>query len=210
MKKIKESDENAIPATAQHLNEGGIIIFKSDTVFALAVDAKNEEAVDSLYKIKQRGKNKPFAIMVKNLEKAEEMFVFNKIATKLANKFFPGKLTMILPKKKNCTQIAKNVNDNDKSIGFRIIKNDFIEKLFEEFDGNLVATSANITNQKTANSLEEINSYFGNNDSNILLITNDKDSNTESSTVIKVIDNRVAIIREGAIERHLILRELEY
>lgn len=198
MKIIKELDLNSVEIACATLKAGGIISFATDTIYGVAADASNEKAVDKLYEIKKRDQKKPIAIFVKNLEKAQEIFNFDYLSTKLAKEFMPGAITLVL-KTRNSANLAKNLNyNNDGFIGFRIVDREFITKLMNKFEGNLAVTSANISKQKSSTTNEEVKNYFKN--SNLdLLIEGKEPEHKVASTVIKVENGKPEILRQGAI-----------
>ena len=81
------------------LKKGGLVIFPTETVYGLGGDATNWSAIKKIYEIKKRPLNNPIICHFKNIEAIEENFILNDIAYKLANKFWPGPLTLILEKK---------------------------------------------------------------------------------------------------------------
>lgn len=198
MKIIKELDLNSVEIACATLKAGGIISFATDTIYGVAADASNEKAVDKLYEIKKRDQKKPIAIFVKNLEKAQEIFNFDYLSTKLAKEFMPGAITLVL-KTRNSANLAKNLNyNNDGFLGFRIVDREFITKLMNKFEGNLAVTSANISKQKSSTTNEEVKNYFKN--SNLdLLIEGKEPEHKVASTVIKVENGKPEILRQGAI-----------
>ncbi len=199
MKIIKESDSNSIDLSCQMLEAGEIISFATDTIYGIAADASNKNAVEKLYQIKKRQTNKPIAIFVKNLDNAKDIFIFDKLSEKLAKKFMPGAITLVL-KTKNTANLAKNLNNNnDGFLGFRIVDRNFITKLMNKFKGNLAVTSANISNQKSAVNNQEVKNYFQN--SNLsLLIEGQQPKHKNASTVVKVEEGELEILRQGAID----------
>ncbi|MFM6973082.1 MAG: L-threonylcarbamoyladenylate synthase, partial [Alphaproteobacteria bacterium] len=75
MKIINQFDNNAVEIATDYLNEGKIICFPTDTIYGLAVDATNEKAVEKLYNFKNRPKNKPFSIFIRDINIAKKLFV---------------------------------------------------------------------------------------------------------------------------------------
>lgn len=196
MKKIIESEYNSAKIAADFLKEGKIICFAADTVYGLAVDAQNEDAVEKLYRIKKREKNKPIAIFIADSSIAKKLFIFNNIAEKIVKNFFPGYLTLVLKKlAKPEINLAKNLNHNDDFLGFRIVNKKFINELFKNFPGILAVTSANISGNKSAISASEINLQEID-----LLIDGGICEGKTPSTVIKILDNKIILLREGAID----------
>jgi len=78
------------------INSGGIVVFPTDTVYGIGCDPYNHEAVRSLYKIKKRKETKPFPIIGYSKNDLEKIAEFNTLAEKIAMKFWPGPVTLIL------------------------------------------------------------------------------------------------------------------
>ena len=93
---IDEKKSNAVDVAIDFLQKGKVISFATDTVYGVAVDATNPKAVEGLYKLKKRDKNKPIAIFLKNLESAKKLFIFNDLASEVVEKYMPGDITAIL------------------------------------------------------------------------------------------------------------------
>ena len=198
IKIIKELEDNSAKEAVRYLKNGKILAFATDTV-GLAVDAQNFKAVENLYKIKNRNQNKAIAILLPSLERAKKIFIFDELANKIANNFLPGALTIVLPVKEQQDFLSKNLNINDNFLGFRIIKNDFVEKIFADFDGAIALTSANVSGEKTANSALEISKDFAKTNLDLLVIDSGKLESQNASTVIKINQNNLEVLREGAI-----------
>lgn len=203
MKIIKESDANSVDLACQFLKAGKVIIFATDTIYGIAADASNEEAVAKLYQLKKRDINKPIAIFVKNTAMAKNIFIFDDLLEKIAKKHLPGALTIVAELRSDCkTPLAKNLNPHHHSLGFRIIKSHLINKILEKFNGALAVTSANISGQDAATNLSDIKKYFSQQDTNpkLDLIIDSGDSKTNgASTVVKISNNKMEILRHGLI-----------
>ena len=198
---IDQYHQDAISLAIEKLKNGKVIAIPTDTVYGLAVDAKNFDAVENLYRLKKREKNKPLAIFLKNLEQIKKLFIVEDITKKLIEKYLPGKLTIVAKiKDKTDIKLAKNLNEiDDDFLGFRVVDSFFIKKLFNEFDIILAVTSANISGNKVANSPNEIIKIFPQIE---LIISGDLLENS-ASTVVKINNSQLEIIRNGAIEIEL-------
>jgi L-threonylcarbamoyladenylate synthase len=194
---VNENDPNAATLASEFLRDGKIISFSTDTVYALAADASNFEAVETLYQIKNRDPKKPIAIFVKDLDAAKKIFFFDKKAEEIAKKFLPGALTLVLQTRDEASSyIASNLNKNsDNFLGFRVVDNFFVKELFKKFDGILAVTSANISGATAATNPDEIKNILP----NIDLLIEGEISHQPSSTVAKIIDNKITILRQGPI-----------
>ncbi len=201
MQIIAENNPDVVALAIESLRRGEVIAFATDTVYGLAVDARNATAVEKLYNIKNRTNTKPIAIFAKDLSSAEKIFYFEDLAQKIAKKHFPGELTLVLkirPESQNF--LAKNLNkNNDDFLGFRIVNCNFCKKLFEKFDGFLAVTSANLSGYAPASDAKEIEKYFANTKL-ALLIDGGILQNKIPSTVAKIIDNKIIILRQGKVK----------
>ena len=198
---IKESDATALEIACDFLKRGKIISFATDTVYGIGVDASNSKAVENLYEIKNREKNKPIAIFLKNLTKAKKIFFFNDLSLKIAEEFLPGSITLVLKTlPKPLSSLTSTLNQNDDGfLGFRIIKRDFIEKLLEKFDGNLAVTSANQSGKNAALSADEIKNYFKSSEIDLLIDGGTSKTNI-ASTVVKINEKNITILRQGIVD----------
>jgi L-threonylcarbamoyladenylate synthase len=181
------------------LRAGKIISFATDTVYGLAVDASNFNAVEDLYKIKNRKKDKPIAIFLKNLEEARKLFYFDETAKKISKNFLPGSLTLVLKTKPQAASLlASNLNQNsDGFLGFRILDQKFTQDLLEKFGGIIAVTSANPAGKKPAINSAEVEKYF----SNLGLIINGGTCEKKiASTVVKISNNKIEILRQGSVK----------
>jgi len=178
------------------LNEGGVICFATETVYALACDATNDQAVAKLYAIKKRDKKKPIAIFAQNIEQAQEFLHFDPAEKALAQNFMPGALTLILQKKCDAVKISPFLNEDDKNIGLRIPNHQFSLALLENFNKPIAATSANLSSLPPAVNFEEAQKKFANKAN--LIIDGGECAHKIASTVVK-IDDDLQILREGAL-----------
>jgi L-threonylcarbamoyladenylate synthase len=135
---------NQIKNCLKVLEEGGIILYPTDTIWGIGCDATNPDAVLKIYRLKQRLERKSLIIL---LDKSEMLrhYVSNipAIAWDLLEKI-ETPLTIIYPEAKN---LANNVVAEDGTIAIRIVKNEFCIKLIEEFGKPVVSTSANISGE---------------------------------------------------------------
>ena len=121
--------ENNIEKVIETINSGGIVCTPTDTLFALSCDATDQIAVDKLYHIKKRDREKKLPIFFRDINQVQEHCYIPKIALNLTNKFWPGKLTIILKLKEN-SNIARNALDTENSsIAVRIPGNANVLKI---------------------------------------------------------------------------------
>ncbi len=175
----------------QTVKDGGIVIFPTDTVYGIGCDPYNKNSVSLLYKIKKREKTKPFPVLGYSKKELEKIAVFNSLATKIAEKFWPGPLTMILSVKD--ADIQKSLGLENK-IAVRVPDNTCILSLLKECKV-LIGTSANISDETSLidpNDCETKMSYD-------LLIDGGIITSKGESTIVEIDGDKVKIVREGSV-----------
>ncbi|MDD3190353.1 MAG: L-threonylcarbamoyladenylate synthase [Candidatus Pacebacteria bacterium] len=163
MKEIRldENNPETIEAVAEKSREvletGGVIVFPTDTIYGLGVNAFDENAISRIYKIKKRNQNKPISILVRDMEMAKRVACIDSRAEVILNRFWPGPVTVILRKKDKISYVLTADTEN---IAVRIPDSKFIKKLFEKIDFPITATSANISGEENSLSVSEIKEKF--------------------------------------------------
>lgn len=199
MEIINESESKALEKAKFAILDGEVICFKSDTVYGFACDSRSEKAVDKIYKLKKRGAKKPIAIFVNEVEMAQKIFEFSKVTSEFCVNYMPGFVTLVTKVKEGAGfTLAKNLNLESNFIGFRIIESNFVNSLISSLDFPLAVTSANISGSKELLSVNEVVGSFANNgDDDFLLIDGGESSSIGVSTVVKIDNEEVEILRQG-------------
>lgn len=204
MQIIDENNQKAAKIAAQFILEGKIIAFPTDTVYGIACDAANSNAVAQLYKIKKRDLKKPIAIFVKDIATAKKIFIFDELAEETLKTFAKKPLTLVLKTRDyndsdDKIKLANNLNNDEnnnlknKFLGFRIVNRKFITNLLEEFGGTLAVSSANPSGQESAISADDVKKYFPKLD---LLVDGGFSQQKTASTVIKIANQKIEILRQ--------------
>ncbi len=135
------------------LKNGGIILYPTDTIWGLGCDATNETAVAKINQIKGRAAEKSLIILLDNDNKLQSYVTeIPDVAYELIE-YAENPLTIVFSGAKN---LAKNVINQDGSIGIRIVKHDFCEQLLQRFRKPIVSTSANLGGQPSPKFFDEI------------------------------------------------------
>lgn len=187
MKSIQ--DNSFIKQLNEHLLQGGIIAFPTDTVWGLGA-LPNRAGADAIFEIKHRPKEKHLIIMSDSFEHIKKyMAGYPEKAFELAEKYWPGALTIGVP-------VAET--DSMSFGGVRVPNYKPFQELCSVIDGHCLATtSANISGQPPLTSAEEIQSQFP----NIIVIDNAFDKmGGAPSTVAILNDEEVKIVRQGAVK----------
>ena len=196
--------EKIIKLAKKHLKNGNLVIFPTETVYGLGGDATNKKAIDKIYELKKRPKNNPLICHFYNLHKIEENFEMNKLEKKIAKKFWPGPLTIIL-KKKNNSNISSCVSNGSKFIGCRIPQNKIALELLNSVSFPIAAPSANLATKVSATRHNDVSKTLT---ESALLIKSRKAKFGLESTVIKIDKDKVVILRLGSITEEIFKEKL--
>jgi L-threonylcarbamoyladenylate synthase len=140
--RVLQPDRDAIAAAARCLQSGGLVAFPTETVYGLGADAGNGEAVARLYAAKGRPAFNPLIAHVASREAAHTLAHFDAEAEKLAAAFWPGPLTLVLPKRPDCP-VADLALAGLDSVAVRVPAHPLAQALLAAFGGPVVAPSAN-------------------------------------------------------------------
>lgn len=176
------------------LLEGKVILYPTDTIWGLGCDATNPDAINKIYKIKQRKESKSLIILLDN-ENRLPMYV-SKIPLiawdLIAHTYRPT--TYIYPTAKN---LPKELIPSDGSIAIRIVKNKFCQRLIQELGHPIVSSSANISDSYTPQRFFDISPEILNAVDYIVPQEYDDATDLKSSRLIKFIDDyNFVIVRE--------------
>jgi L-threonylcarbamoyladenylate synthase len=140
--RVLKADAQAIEVAAACLALGGLVAFPTETVYGLGADARNGEAIARLYAAKDRPAFNPLIAHVADIDTARRLAQFDTDAEKLAAAFWPGPLTLVLPKRAD-SSVADLALAGLDSIAVRIPAHPVAHALLKAFDGPVVAPSAN-------------------------------------------------------------------
>lgn len=184
---------------ANKIIDGGIGVIPTDTVYGLVCDALNIDSVDKIYKLKKRDYNKPLVILISNIEMLKRCVKnINELEFDIINRYWPGELTIVFKKSNYIPDIVAGGTDE---IAIRMPNNIELIELIDSIDRPLVATSANVSSKETITNIEMLEDSIKN---NIDFIIDGGNINNNASTIIKVIDNKIKVYREGNISKDII------
>jgi L-threonylcarbamoyladenylate synthase len=192
--KISEQDDNSCKKTAEIIKNGGIAIVPTETVYAFAVNAFNIKSQKMLYRIKGRNLKRPLILMTNNIENIRFLVEISPKTLVIAEKFWPGQLTMILP----TTTMGRIISGGRKDLGVRIPNNKFMLNLLNEIVIPIYTTSVNLSNKKSAKSVSEAIEFFdGVAD---VIVDGGRCMFSFESTVVDMIQFPYVIIRRGCLD----------
>lgn len=191
-----------IEEAAQLVLEGRLIAYPTDTVYGLGCNPFNVDAVDQLVKVKERVKSS-LPILVDCLKDAERLGEINGLAATLANRFWPGPLTLVVRPRLN---FPSRITGGTLLVGLRIPNHEMARRLITECGGALIGTSANISGRPSLRTAEEVvRELEGRVD---LVLDGGPASLGRESTVVRVLGDETTVLRVGAISRDDILKAL--
>lgn len=195
---IKTADAGNISQAAQCVKEGKVVIFPSETVYGLACDACNSDAIRLIYNIKSRLESVPLQIMVDSMEDAEKIGFFDDNALKIAKKFWPGPLTIVVRRREGA-KISYLATAGLQTIGIRIPDNPIALKLIRQTARPVAATSANISKTTSPVSVDGISQNIL--EKVAMVLDGGRAKIGVSSTVIDATGAAIKILREGSVTK---------
>ncbi len=191
----------------ENIIQGKVISFPTDSVYGIGGDPQNLEVINRIYDIKFRDRTKGLLLLVSDYEEANKVAEFNDTAKKLANRYWPGQLTLIL-KKKEPNIIPPEVTAFQNTIGLRIPENEIILSILRLLKerghfGGIIGTSANYSGEQPSLSGEEVTKKIL---SPIDLIIDGGKSKTKlPTTIIDCTFEKVKFVRIGKLTEEEIL-----
>lgn len=187
----------AIANAAQCLRSGGLVAFPTETVYGLGADATNAQAVARLYAAKGRPSFNPLIAHVPTLAAARQLGVFNAVAERLAKTFWPGPLTLVVPKAAACP-VAELATAGLDSIAIRMPAHPIARALLDALGKPIVAPSANRSGHVSPTTAAHV---FGDLAGRIdMVLDGDATHVGIESTIVACLDTP-KILRSGGVTR---------
>lgn len=200
MPRIHLTKNQNIEQAVALIRQGGLVVYPTDTVYGLGCDPFNPRAVNRLLKTKQR-RRASLPILIDTIDKGRQLGKFNRDARRLAETFWPGALTIVLPSKVQLPGITGESN----LIGLRIPNHTTAMSLIIGCGGAVVGTSANLSGKRPARKVDEIDSILKR---GIDLIIDEGPTKGIESTVVGISREGCTILRQGQIEEREIMQAL--
>ena len=199
MKKINNY-QTELRLASKPLNEGQIIAIPTDTYYGLACDPFNFESLNKLFKLKERDIRKPLPLLIASKEDLLNFGIDYSDFENLLDAFWPGPITIVM---KTEHKFYNGMIENDGYVGFRVPNLEFVRDLIKFSGIPITGTSANISGQPET---KDINVLEDSLDLNIvkMIININCGKEQSASTVIKLSDGRVEMLREGPIKSNQI------
>ena len=189
-----------IDKVVEILLSGGIVAIPTETVYGLISYYRIENSWKKIFYLKKRIISKPLALFIKLPQEMEEFSVVPDLARKLASSFWPGPLTIVLKKR-------KEIKFPWETVGFRIPDHPFVQGLLSHLSP-LWSTSANLSGTKNSFTSDDVRKYFN---GKIDIIVEEGKSLVKKvpSTVVRIFENSMEILREGQITKEEMKNKLK-
>jgi len=183
----------------EFIKKDKVIVYPTETAYGIGGNALNKDVIDRVYDAKKRPRSKGLTVIVNSLEQAEKYAELSDAEKALVEEFMPGPLTLVAEKKDS---VPDNLND---SFVFRISSSPIARELASE--GPIVATSANISGEKTSYSVDDISEELL--EKVDFVLDKGRLPRGPTSTIAEIRDGEVFIHREGPISQEEVEKALD-
>lgn len=193
---MKENiDEIELKEASKLIEDGELVIFPTETVYGIGANGLDGEAVKNIFIAKGRAQDNPLILHISDIEMVDKIATdISDMERKIIDIFFPGPLTIILKKKDVVPSIVSGGLD---TVGIRMPSNKIANSLIKYANVPIAAPSANISGRPSGTTLDDIKDEFA--DKVSCMIDGGNTLIGVESTVIRVIDNKIRILRPGKI-----------
>lgn len=157
---ILKADPTGYAQASAIWSRGGLVAFPTETVYGLGADARNDLAVARIFEAKGRPKFNPLIVHVDSVARAKDFVEWNDAAARVANAFWPGPLTLVLPLRSN-SGLSPLVSAGLSTLAIRVPENQVAQALLAEFGGPVAAPSANPSGKISPTEADHVNAGLG-------------------------------------------------
>lgn len=204
--RIYKPTAEVIKKASDTLKQGEIISFPTETVYGLGADAIDTQAVAKIFSAKNRPSFNPLIVHLPSIEMVEKYVELSPLARSLSEAFWPGPFTMVLPLKKE-SGISKLITAGLKTVAIRVPTHPVARQLLTEFNGPIAAPSANKSGHISPTTAQHVDEEFGNELG--MIIDGGACDNGIESTIVKVENNQLILLRPGNITKEMIEEKLK-
>ncbi len=190
-----DPDREVVCRAAEVLDQGGLVVLPTDTVYGLVCDPDQPEAVERIYRVKGRARDLPLILLLHDMAQvAAYVEAMPELAVRAMQEFWPGSLTVVVRDRSEATSAVRAKKD---SVGLRLPAHMVPRLVAECFGGALASTSANRSEQPAAVTAEQALEYL---EGQVQLILDGGPAVlAQESTVVSFVEKTPQVLREGAI-----------
>ena len=189
---LKTTDE-----AVEQLRAGVLVIYPTETAYALGADATNERAVRRVFSAKRRTKNKTLPLIVGSWAMASRYGKFSASLKRLAKRYWPGPLTIVVPAR---GKIARGVLGQARTAALRVSSHHLARTLSQRLHRPIVSTSANLNGQKNIYSVQSLKKSFAKTPHKIYFLSGDTLPRRPPSTIVALKNGMLKVLRQGSIK----------
>lgn len=189
-------DVTSVSQAVKLLKDGEVVVYPTETAYALGADALNKKAVQKVYRLKARDGKKPLAVLVNDISLIKKYFKVSKVALRFAQKFWPGPLTMIFPVKDKRLHL---LSQQSFKVGVRITANQFAKQAAKRLARPIIATSANVTGKGTPYSRRAVYRQFNRQNEVVYFLDKGTLPRRATSAMVEVNNDSIKVYRSNPI-----------
>lgn len=190
--------KQAIVNAVARLQSGGLVAVPTETVYGLAADSTNASAIADIYRTKGRPDFNPLIVHVPDIDAARKIGVFNDLAATLAKNFWPGPLTLVVPKTSDCP-VTPAVTAGLDTIALRCPAHPLMQELLQASGLFLAAPSANKSGEISPTTTEHVERSLGS--ATPLILDGGRSETGVESTIVAIRGDDYQILRPGPITK---------
>ncbi|GLQ06533.1 L-threonylcarbamoyladenylate synthase [Sneathiella chinensis] len=204
-KNIRTPSPESLTEASRAIHAGELVAFPTETVYGLGADATNDTAVAKIFEAKGRPSFNPLIIHVPDLETAKNHVLFSELAESLARKFWPGALTLVLPRRKDCT-VSRLASAGLDTLAVRVPAHPLALDLLRTCQRPLAAPSANPSGQISPTTARHVADGLG--DKVSVILDGGPCRIGVESTVIGFGEDGVVLLRPGGVTQEMLEAEV--
>lgn len=181
--------------SALDVKKGKIAVFATDTVYGIGTNALSKKSISKIYKLKKRPLHKPLALLLHSVTQAKKIVIWNKNVSKLAKKFMPGVLTLVLKSKMS----LRGQNPKQSTLAIRIPNHKKLLDWLKIINIPLASTSANLSGSPAITKKDEVIKLF---DGKVDYILTDDNPKKTESTVVDLTGEKPKVLRKGKMTKN--------
>jgi len=180
------------------LKANGLVVYPTETVYGLGVDATSEMALEKLWKFKGERGNKPVLVAVSGVAMAEEYVILSDLGKKVVQKYWPGAVAIVATSK---NKVSKKAQGETNTLGLRNPDSKDILEIIDIFGKPITSTSANVSGAVTAKSLKEFLETVPKEKQKLIDLFIDAGELLlrQPSTIVDTTGKEIKILRQGSI-----------
>jgi len=195
-------DKKVITGAVKIIKQGGVVMYPTDTAYGLAADIEGGAGIENIFKIKGRIKQKTLPLIAGSRAMADKYVNWTPMGKKMAQKFWPGPLTLVLESQiiDLESKISRKHIIKQSKIAIRVPDNKIAQMISRKLGRPITSTSANISNYPECYSVAEfLNQAIGNKWLPDLILDAGKLPKRKPSTIVDATKDQIIVIRKGEI-----------